>query len=98
PTTFNPTADSYVSSGSPTSNFGTLTALRIDGSPVLRAYLRFAVTGLSGTVQSAALKVLANTSTAGHDVHAADSSWGETTINYNNAPAPSATTYGSAGS
>ncbi|MFL5909819.1 MAG: Ig-like domain-containing protein [Gaiellaceae bacterium] len=96
-TTFNPAADSYVNSGSPTSNFGTLTALRIDGSPVLRSYLRFAVSGLSGTVQSATLKVLTNTSTAGHDVHSADNSWGETTINYNNAPAPSATTYGSAG-
>jgi hypothetical protein len=96
-TTFNPAADSYVSSGGPTSNYGTLTSLRIDGSPLLRSYLRFAVTGLSGTVQSATLKVLANTSTAGHDVHSADSSWGETTINYNNAPAPSSTVYGSAG-
>ena len=35
--TFNPAADSYVNAGSPTSNFGALTALRIDGSPILRA-------------------------------------------------------------
>src|SRR3954469_22098157 len=97
-TTFNPVADSYVNASTPTSNFGPLTALRIDGSPILRTYLRFAPSGLSGSVQKATLKVMTNTSTAGHTVHSADSSWDETGINYNNAPPISATTYGTAGS
>ncbi len=87
--TFVPIADSYVSSSNPTVNYGTSTQIRIDGSPITNSYLRFSVSGLSGTVTSATLRIYANSSlSAGYEVHrVADNTWGETTINYSNAPA-----------
>ncbi|HEX6034473.1 MAG TPA: DNRLRE domain-containing protein, partial [Anaerolineales bacterium] len=87
--TFTPEADSYVSESSPTSNYGTLSTLRADGSPLVRSYLRFNVQGLVGTPTQAKLRVYANSSSSvGYDVRGvSDNNWGETTINYTNAPA-----------
>ena len=88
--TFNVGADTYVNSGSPTSNYGSATAWRADGSPDLHAYLRFTVQGLGGSpVQHAYLHMFANTSSsAGINVlTVADNTWGENTVTYNNAPA-----------
>jgi hypothetical protein len=62
----------------------------VDGSPVLNGYLRFTVQGLNGhPIQHAYLHVYANTnSSAGiNALKVADNTWGETTVNYNNAPA-----------
>jgi hypothetical protein len=86
--TFTPVADAYVDASHPTTNYGTLTALRVDGSPVLRTYLRFNVQGMVGTIKRARLRVFAETNqNIGHDVHGvADNAWGEQTINFNNAP------------
>jgi chitodextrinase len=88
--TFAVGADTYVNAGSPTSNYGSSTVWRVDGSPILHGYLRFTVQGLNGkTIQHAYLHVYANSSSsAGIDaLTVADNTWGETTINYNNAPA-----------
>jgi hypothetical protein len=97
--TFTPVADAYVNSGSPTSNFGTSTALRADASPDLHSYLKFTVTGSPGPVKSAILKLFANSgSTTGVDVRGvADTTWGEKTINYTNMPALAGTVTGSSG-
>jgi parallel beta-helix repeat protein len=86
--TFNPTADSYVTEASPTTNYGTSTQVRADGSPIVRAYLRFDVQGVAGTVTSAKLRIYANSaSSVGHEVRrVADTGWGETTITFSNAP------------
>lgn len=86
--TFNPGADSYVNETSPTTNYGTSTQVRIDGSPLVRTYLRFTVTGVSGPITSAKLRIYANSSSStGHEVHGvSDNTWGETTINFTNAP------------
>ncbi len=88
-TTFAPVADSYVNSGSPSSNYGTSTSLRTDGSPVLNSYLKFSVSGLTGTIKSATLRVYSNSSSStGYSAHGVtDTTWGETTITYSNAPA-----------
>jgi hypothetical protein len=87
-TTFVPVADSYVDSSNPSANFGTSTQIRIDGSPIVNSYLRFSVSGLTGTVTSATLRIFANSSlSAGYVAHAvADNTWGETSITYSNAP------------
>ena len=87
-TPFAPVADSYVDASAPTVNHGTETQIRVDGSPVVRSYLRFNVTGLSGTVTNATLRVWANSAqTTGYDAYpVADNTWGETTINNSNAP------------
>ncbi len=87
--TFVPVADAYVNSGSPTSNYGSSTALRADGSPDVHSYLRFDVQGLNGTVIQATLLVYANSaSTLGCDARSvSDNTWAESTLNYSNAPA-----------
>ncbi len=88
--TFNPVADTYVNAGSTTSNFGSATTMRLDGSPDLHAYLRFNVSGLSGSsISQVRLLLYANNSdSSGIRTWAvADNTWGELTTNYSNAPA-----------
>jgi hypothetical protein len=88
-TTFTPNADSYVDSGSSSTNYGSEPQLRADGSPTVRSYLRFNVQGLSGSVTRATLRVYANgPSSGGYDVRSvSNNTWGESTITYSNAPA-----------
>ena len=92
--TFKPVADAYTSAAYPTTNYGAYTTLRVDASPLINSYLRFSVSGLSGqAVSRALLKVYANTATT-HDLavkSVANTTWSESTINYNNAPALDAT-------
>ena len=87
-------ADSYVFQQKGATNYGTSNQLKIQGSPLERAYIRFNVTGLSGTILKGTLQLNTQTaSTAGYEVRGvADNSWGETTITYQNAPAPSGIT------
>jgi len=90
--TFNPTADSYVDSSAPSTNYGKSVKLRVDTSPTVNSYLRFNVTGVSGSVTGVTLKVYATSNlSAGFEVHAlANDTWGETTITSANAPAAGA--------
>lgn len=86
-TTLYPAADAYVSSSYPTTNYGTSTSLRVDGSPTVRSYLRFSVSNTS-SISKATLRIYANSAlSSGISVNRTGSSWGETTINYGNAPA-----------
>ncbi|MGB0388661.1 MAG: DUF7594 domain-containing protein [Ardenticatenaceae bacterium] len=86
--TLTPEADSYVNADRATSNFGSNTSLRTDGSPQIRTYLRFEVPTLGGSVTDATLRVFANSSSSsGYTVHdVQNDSWAESSINYNNAP------------
>jgi hypothetical protein len=89
--TLKPVADSYVYQSNPSTNYGSNTALRLDGSPVMRSYLRFNLSGLNGQpVTSAKLRLYANSSSSvGLNVNTlADNSWQESNITYANAPAP----------
>jgi Bacterial Ig domain/Calcineurin-like phosphoesterase len=87
--TFNPAADAYVNQDSPSTNYGTVTMLRADASPIVRSYLRFNIQGLSGTITRVTLRIFTNSSSsAGYEVrNVSDNTWSETTINYSNAPA-----------
>src|SRR5215211_4343642 len=98
-TTFNAVADAYVSQNRATTNFGTMNKVRVQDSPILRTYLRFDLQGLTGTITKATLRIhTAGAATIGFDVRSsANSSWGETTITYANAPAPGATAVASSG-
>ncbi len=92
--TFNPVADSYVSASYPSTNYGTSTALRVDGSPDVHSYLRFSVSGLNGqTISAATLKLYSNASNASGLAAKSFSSnsWSETSITYNNMPAMGST-------
>jgi acid phosphatase type 7 len=83
-----PSADSYVDASAPASTHGSATTLRLDGSPLVRTFLRFAVTGITGSVTSASLRIYANSAqSTGFDVYrVADSTWSEGTISDASAP------------
>jgi hypothetical protein len=86
--TITPVADTYVNASSTGSNYGSATTLRLDSSPDVHAYLRFTVSGLSGTITKVRLLLYANNSDSkGIQAWAvADNSWGESSTNYTNAP------------
>jgi hypothetical protein len=87
--TFNPVADTYVSTSSPTWNFGNANTIRVDASPVIYSYLRFNVQNVTGVVTSATLRVYANTAlNGGLSLRSvADNTWSELTMTSDNAPA-----------
>jgi glucose/arabinose dehydrogenase/PKD repeat protein len=90
--TFNPEADAYVEESSPTANFGGAATLRTDagGNPGVESYIRFLVDGLAGKVQTAKLRLFSTTNTVdGPAVFSTSNAWAESTINWNNKPAPS---------
>ena len=93
--TFNPTDDAYVSSANRTQNNGSATTLRLQqSSTVLRSYLKFAVSGLAGTIQSATLRLRVTVaSSSGGSVFVTSNNyrtnatpWVESGINFTNAP------------
>jgi hypothetical protein len=87
----NPTKDSYVRSAYPTENNGSALALRsyTANGKETRSYLSFTVSGLSGTVSSATLRLFVkNESPAGGALYAVpDSSWSESALTWNTRPA-----------
>jgi PKD repeat protein len=89
---FNPIADARVEEANPSVNYGTLTRLGTDGDAGLRieSYLRFFVSGISGTVQSATLRLYAVSDPTGDGpaVYSAGNEWSEIGINWNNRPGP----------
>lgn len=99
--TFAPTADAYTFRNSPTRNYGSATALLVDGSPEARTYFRFTVSGIgSRAIVSARLRLYAvDPSDAGGRLHRVTStSWTEGGITWNNQPAYNSATIGSIGS
>jgi chitodextrinase len=87
-------ADAPVEQGNPSSNLATAN-LRADGGsdPDIASYLRFNVIGVSGTVESAKLRVYALSGTAdGPAVQSTTSDWSETGITWNNRPTPTSAT------
>jgi PKD repeat protein len=91
--TFAPSADAYVKSDSATSSFGTATGLRVKtaSSSQLRSYLTFDVSGLTGAVTSAKLRLyVADASTGGGSAYrSASTSWlesGTGALTWNNQP------------
>ena len=96
--TYGPAADAYVYSVNPTTNFGRLAMLRVDGSPDMRSYLRFDVQGLPLPVSKATLRIWANSgASAGWRAYGvSDNTWSETRITYATAP-PLGSATGSSG-
>lgn len=83
---FNPSDDTYIKEAQPTSNYGTDVYIRIRQATDLDCfgYLKFTVTGVSGTVTSAKLKM--RTEDVAIDdtkVYAVTGSWDEDTLTWN---------------
>jgi hypothetical protein len=88
--TFSPTADAPVKESSPTTNYGGEN-LRVDagGDPDVESYLNFSVSGLSGPIQKAKLRLYAFTGTAnGPAVYTTSTAWSEGGITWSNRPSP----------
>jgi glucose/arabinose dehydrogenase/PKD repeat protein len=85
---FIPSADAYVRSQQGNKNFGTASLLRVRVNQY-RSYLKFVVTGLSGAPSSAKLRLwVTDGGTSGGSVYSiANTTWTETGITWNNAPA-----------
>jgi calcineurin-like phosphoesterase family protein/fibronectin type III domain protein len=89
---FEPTADAYVKSDAPSSNYGTSAQLRADASPTVLAYLRFAVSDVSGSVERATLRLRALSNLSGGlKVRGSSGGWTEADLTYANAPGVAAT-------
>ncbi len=92
--TFLPAADARIEEANPNTNYGTATKLRMDmvtGANV-ESYLRFNVTGVTGNVESARLRLSATTETVdGPALRSAGTSWTETGLNWSNKPSVGST-------
>lgn len=100
--TFTPVADTYVQSDTATTNYGTSSQVVVDNSPVRRVFLRFTVSGVSGTVTSARLRLHAiggnSGSPSGGTFSAVSSTtWPETGTTWNSQPAIDGPALGSIG-
>ena len=82
---FNPTDDTFVNSGQPSNNYGTRSTLRLKVDKKYD-YYKFTVSGTSGTVTSATLKLKTYTPEPPIDtyVYAVTGDWGEMTLTWNN--------------
>lgn len=107
PFVFNPTADAYVNNTKPTSNFGTSSTLRVrNSSTILYSFLKFDVSGISGSAQSAKLRLFVTQSSSGggsvylvsNNFSGTSNPWTETGLNWNNAPAMSGSALSTIGS
>lgn len=87
-TIFAPDADAKVLKDSPTSNFGNVTPLKSDASPVAESYARFTVSGVKETVRRATLRLyVTNGSPDGPALYPSVSGWSEGEIDWDGRPA-----------
>jgi hypothetical protein len=92
-TTLTPVADTWVGSDATSTTHGSETALySVTGTPTKVTYLKFDLTGVTGTLTSAGLTVTTTTGTSSgspsaQDVYSvADTSWAEAAMTYATAP------------
>jgi hypothetical protein len=92
--TFNPTKDATAKEHFPDTTYGTEAILQVSNQTSYRknVYLQFNVTGLpaGATIVSAQLKLRSQTTGTGRSITAhtvSNTTWGETTITWNNKPA-----------
>jgi len=90
--TFTAEADTYVQADTATTNYGTENRLVVDGGPVRRSFLKFAVTGITGRVTRAVLRVHTvadneGSPSGGRWRGLTDTTWSETAVTWDEQPA-----------
>jgi hypothetical protein len=98
--TFLPAADTYIDQTIPGTNYGLVTSVQTDNSPVKHFLLKFNVTGIDNQqIRSAKLRLYnVNASAKGGVFYrVADNTWQENTVTWNNAPAADTTLLASLG-
>ena len=79
--------DARVLAANPDTNYATAVRLDVD-NPGEKSYIRFDVSGVTGTVTSATLRLnVTNGSSNGPTIYLTTNTWAENTITWNNAPA-----------
>ncbi|MEO7294668.1 MAG: DNRLRE domain-containing protein, partial [Candidatus Limnocylindria bacterium] len=92
--TFLPTADATIQAAAPTATGGAGTTVEVDNNPIKHALLKFTVSGVGGrSVTSVKLRVYCTSGSKVGGVFArvANSSWSESTVTWNTAPAAGTT-------
>jgi hypothetical protein len=91
--TFNPIADSHVTTSNVNGNYGTLTTIKVregDGStanPNYHGYLKFSLSGVTGAVSTVKLRLFVTDATPNvESIYVVSDSWTETGITYTTAP------------
>jgi len=87
---FAATADTYVDSDHPNTNYGASDRLTVDGSQVQEAFIKFDVSGVDGVVTAAAIQLHvmnASPNSGGSIAQMSDANWSESGVTYNNRPA-----------
>src|SRR2546422_8687666 len=86
--TFTANADAQVAAASPTTNYGRSQTLGVGSSPVVETYVRFSVSGVTGPVARARLRLwVTDAMTDGPAVYLTGTSWPEKKITWSNKPA-----------
>ena len=86
--TFSSQADSQVEKKYANKNYGGSSSVTAAGSPVVETYVRFAPSGVQGTVTKAVLRLHVHDGSAdGPTVYSTGNSWTETGVTWNNRPA-----------
>jgi PKD repeat protein len=101
PLTFTPVADARVEQANPTLNFGDHTTVRVkqSSSTSYESYLRFTVSGLTGAVRSAKLRLwVTDASPDAGSLYTVSNDWQEATITWNSRPPISGTPIATVGS
>jgi hypothetical protein len=81
--TFDAVADTYIAEDVPAQNYGDRPELRTDASPVRHSFLRFDVSGITGTPTRAKLRIFANSASfAGFEVHSLPDAFDELAVTY----------------
>ncbi|WP_436496079.1 CBM96 family carbohydrate-binding protein [Actinokineospora sp. HUAS TT18] len=102
-TTFTPVADTYVDNAATGTNYGTSGQLGVDNSSVKRTFLRFNVSGVTGTVTGAKLRIHTDNVAGAQSPNGgtyrlmSNTTWSETGVTWNNQPAIDGATLGSLG-
>lgn len=98
--TFSVLADAAVKRDTPTTNYGKVTGLKADNSPVEMVFFKFTVTGTAGsTVTGAKLRLFATdpSNLGGQVRRVLNNAWSESTVTFNNAPVAETTVVASQG-
>jgi len=96
--TFRVATDAHVQSDLPSSNFGAGTRMLTDGDPASRVLLHFTVSGISGPVTSARLRLFANNhSEDGQTLYRTTGAWTETAVTWTSQPVATGAALGKLG-
>ncbi|MBA3501066.1 MAG: DNRLRE domain-containing protein [Deltaproteobacteria bacterium] len=93
--TFTPAADAKVVSTYPTTNYASNTRIVVDALPATQSLIRFNVSGISGTVTRARVRLfVSDPSSDAAALYRTSSAWSETSVNWNTKPAPTGSAFG----